>query len=195
MTDPEPTRDAEIIVLRDNGGRFTAEGAKEIGAEGRENARIAAARRKAVEVHRVKGALLRSDLLPRKLTKKLAEGAGNRMLAQLLQGEIEPRTAKEAAEVAKIAFEIARHEPSDAKPEAETRVREELEASARLLGGKLLERAQAAADAAPQLLGGKVPDDEDIDDVDLTEYDFAVDAAAAVPPAGEGERYDPEHDG
>lgn len=102
---PAPQPDAKILVLRgENGEMVTAPANEETTAR----ARAGAKHRKAIFEHRLEGAKARAGKLPRLLTGSLAAGATNLMLAKLLQEELQPATAKEAAEVAKITHAIYR---------------------------------------------------------------------------------------
>lgn len=180
-----------VVTLHNPDGTFTPVGGREIGAAGRETARKDAARRKAVELHRVQGAKLRSSLLPRMLTRGFAEGTVNLMFAKILQNEVEPKSAKEAAEVAKIADDIARrHGGEKIKDENRPKERDELLQTVRDLAPELQRRAQEAAQASAQALGGAVPDDEPIDEVDLSDFDFGVEDE--VPATDENGGYAPD---
>jgi hypothetical protein len=96
----------ELIVLRDpDSGAIRTEPATE---EAQEEASRGAQHRKAVWNHRKKGAEARAGTLPRSLIASLAAGTTNLMLAKLLQEEVVPSSAKEAAEIAKITNTIYR---------------------------------------------------------------------------------------
>lgn len=58
----------------------------------------------------VKGAMARTEYHPRTGLAKLGFGVANKMLMQLMTGRLEPKTAKEAVEVAKAAQAIAKQE-------------------------------------------------------------------------------------
>lgn len=95
--------DAQIIILRDEQGGMEAVPDE---PDARAKARAGAQQRKAIFEHRLAGAKNRAGMLPRLLTAQLAAGATNLMLAKILQEELMPATAKEAAEVAKVTHAI-----------------------------------------------------------------------------------------
>lgn len=96
--------DAEIIVLRnEQTGNFEAAPAN---GDAKTRARQGAQERKAIFEHRLAGSTARAGKLPRSLTASLAAGTANLMLMRILQDELVPGSAKEAADVAKIAHEI-----------------------------------------------------------------------------------------
>lgn len=98
--------DATVIVLRNaDTGALEATEATE---DARAVARDAAQRRKAIFEHREAGAKARAGKLPRTLIASLAAGTTNLMLMQLIQQELVPATAKEAADIAKITHGIFR---------------------------------------------------------------------------------------
>ena len=151
---PQPDEtDAQILILRDpETGQFGAVG--EAGEEERANAKKEAKLRKAVFEHRAEGAKNRAGLLPRSITAALAGGTVNLMLAKLLQEEIVPGSAKEAADVAKVAHEIyMKHagvaNPKDLSPAERDARRDEVS----VLERALAERAKSATAA----LGGALP--------------------------------------
>jgi hypothetical protein len=158
------TDGAKIIVLRD-----AETGQLEAVAETEEtvvSAQRSAAHRKAVFQYRLAGAQTRAGALPRQLTAAFASGTVNLMLAKLLQEEIVAVTAKEAAEVAKVAHEIfksAAGQPKngrDLTPEERQRREDEIVALERTL----MERAKAAS---AQLSGApKTARDVETEDVD-----------------------------
>lgn len=97
--------DAKIIVLREDTGETTAVPDSD---EARSKFRKGAQKRRAIFEHNKAGALARSAQLPRLLTGGLAAGATNLMLVKIMQEELAPASAKEAAEVAKITHAIFR---------------------------------------------------------------------------------------
>lgn len=104
MTATEP-EGAKLIVLRGEAGEAEA---VEDTPEAREKQVRTAEERKAIFLFNKAGALARAGQLPRLLTGNLSAGATNLMLVSILQGELKPATAKEAAEVAKITHAIFR---------------------------------------------------------------------------------------
>lgn len=117
-------------------------------------AKKAARERKAIFEHRQRGAEARAGALPRSLTAAFAAGAANLMLAQVLQGELVPTTAKEALDVAKAANEIYRSvagaETSKTLTPAELAKKQD---DVRVLVDVLAQRAKAVN----AQLGGAVP--------------------------------------
>jgi hypothetical protein len=169
--EPEPD---EYLAARDENGQLTAVGSAEVGALGRETLKWQAAVRRATEVKRRDGAQARAGLYPRGLTRELAEGVVNLMFAKILNGEIEPRTAKEAAEVAKMADEIARrHSGEAAKPELAGAEREQLTIDVKNLTLHLHQRAAAAQ--------AQLPDDDALDVRSSEAVPAAVDAPGYAP--------------
>jgi hypothetical protein len=175
-TDPLEDPDLDnVFVLHNDDGSYTAADADKLRAEGRETARKNAAKRKAIEIHRMEGSQRRVALWPRHLTKGLAVATVNRMLAAIVMGEIEPRSAEEAARVAKIADEIARKEagapiglPAPGDEIVNEDDRKAVEDRARALAAELAGRARSEP---AELLGGYVDDDE-VTDVDaFGQYD------------------------
>lgn len=109
-TEPATAREdevmGELIVLRDpESGLVRTEPATE---ENAQEASRGAAHRKAVWQHRKKGADARAGTLPRSLIAAYAAGVTNLMLGKLLQEEVVPSSAKEAAEIANISNKIFR---------------------------------------------------------------------------------------
>lgn len=100
--------DGEVVFLRSSSGALRPHVGQEVTAEVRAEARREQARRRAEFEYRLAGALMRSNRLPKRITATLGHGAANLMLAMIVQGELVPASAKEAAEVAKAAYEIAR---------------------------------------------------------------------------------------
>lgn len=151
--EPEPSG-AKILVLRDpETGQFGAVG--EAGEEQRANARKEAQLRRAIFEHRAEGAKTRAGLLPRAITAALAGGTVNLMLAKILQEEIVPASAKEAADVAKVAHEILMKSSGTANPKdlspAERQAKQD---EVSKLERALMERARSQA----AVLGGALPD-------------------------------------
>src|SRR5258706_8860830 len=85
-----------------------------------ENAVAGAKERKAIFVHRIHGAEARAGLLPRTITAALSAAVVNHVFAKILQDELVPATAKEAAEVAKAANEVYKLAAGVVKPEMMT---------------------------------------------------------------------------
>lgn len=155
---------------------------EDTGAEEREELRREAAIRKALYVFRVQGAKLRAELLPRTMLQSLADGTTGLMMSMIMQGELKPATAKEAAEVAKIAHAIARVESGIAKTDSTDRAapgdRAEMESDIGKMKKELADRARRAAQAEPELLGGVFPEGHDVPEVDLSDFDFGEDGDA-----------------
>jgi hypothetical protein len=170
--------EAKILVLRDGQTQQFVTVA-DPDPEDREKAASEAQLRRAVFEHRARGAQTRAGLLPRSLTAALAGGTVNLMLAKLLQEEIVPATAKEAADVAKVAHEIFKSSAGVANPKDLTPAeRKQKEDDVAALETRLHERARAAT----AQLGGALPEgvtpaaaDED-DEPEVWEHE--------VPPSG-----------
>lgn len=161
-SDGDPGADAAVVFLRDPAGGISPRIGGEITDEVRARAREEQKRRKAEFEYRLAGALARSGKLPKKLTAALGHGAANLMLAMIVQGELRPVTAKEAADVAKVAHEIARSAQgrgtgdgpmSDADRAALLEQADQFEKA-------LVERAKAAA--GDGLLAGAPATDEEV---------------------------------
>lgn len=152
-TEPAEQGDAQILILRnDETGQFETADNDE---ENRGRAVTEARKRRAIFEHRVSGAKTRAGMLPRALTASLAGGTVNLMLSKILQEEIVPATAKEAADVAKVAHEIyMKHagvaNPKDLSPAERDAKRDEVNK----LENALVERAKAAT----AQLGGALPE-------------------------------------
>ncbi len=136
--------------------------------EQRNNAYLGAKQRKATFDYRRAGALARAGLLPRQITASLAAGTVNHMFALILQGELQPATAKEAAEIAKAANEV--YKLAAGALDAKDMSPHERAAAQQLavdLGTVLAQRAKQAD--AP--LGGAVPAGQPIPEVDADEWE------------------------
>ena len=135
----------------------------------RQRRREEAARRKAAWLAKIEGAKVRAGELPAELTRAIGYGVSGLMLTKLMNGELQPESAKEAAEIARIAAQIAREEakldtagadPDEMKADREARV-----ARAERIAAELRERAAAAkADAAARGQIEAEPDEWDLDD-------------------------------
>lgn len=163
----EPTDgpDAQILVLRDpQTGEMGA--VTDPDPEQLEQATHSAKERKAIWEHRAQGATARALTLDKSMTQALATGTVNLMFARILQDELMPKTAKEAAEVAKIAHEIASKQGGLADPKDLTAIER-----AKLIDDadrfkKILERraAEAGADLSGALEAGEaIPETEPIE--------------------------------
>jgi hypothetical protein len=97
--------EGKLLVLRTETGESQA---VDDTPENREKQTLTAQERKAIFLFNKAGALARAAQLPRLLTGNLSAGATNMMLVSIIQGELKPATAKEAAEVAKITHAIFR---------------------------------------------------------------------------------------
>ena len=151
--------DAEVVPLHDR-LQDPAEDAK---AE-----EEAALRRASFESRRV-GAETRSGRMPKRLIAQFANGVTSLMLAKVLTEELVPTTAKEAAEVAKIAHAIAKDAAGDVNPKNRTaEEREELRSEAVKFAAVLEERARKVVEEL-----GQQPDGG----IDLSEWDFGEHAA------------------
>lgn len=168
MGDPDQVyeeHDAQIIVLRDaDTGEMRAEPAND---DTRTRARSAAQERKAVFEHRTKGAQARAGKLPRALIAAYAAGATNLMLEKLLQEELVPGSAKEAADIAKITNTIYREASGQA---AGNKNLTPPERAAKMAEVETLETALAErAKAAGEQLSGAVPAGEPVPEVEPDE--------------------------
>lgn len=160
MPEAQPV-DADILVFRQPNGQLDSVARSAATEEQLAEEVKGKKRRKAEFQYRVKGAQARATQLPRELTRALADGTVNLMLAQVLQQEVVPSTAKEAMDVAKIARDIAAS-MSGGEP-AKNRTAEEVaqqydEIDA--LGAALRKRAEDAKSA----LDGAPPADAVVDD-------------------------------
>lgn len=175
--DPYDDQGAQIIVLRDeHTGQLVAHDADE---DSRAEAVTEARRRKAVWEHRNAGAAARAGTLPRQMIAAFAAGTVNLMLAKIMQEEIVPATAKEAADVAKTAHEIYMKHAGVANPKDLTPAeRKQREDDVAALTEKLAERAKAAdAQLGGALPEGVSPADAGEDEPVVWEHDEAVPAA------------------
>lgn len=159
MAEPEyEEHDAKVIVMRDpdTGAMIGAEA----NAENIAQAHDAAARRKAIFEHRVTGASARAGRLPRTLIAALAAGTTNLMLQKILQEELVPATAKEAADIAKITNTIFREQSGQTAGNKNLTPQERAakEAEVDALSATLAARAKEAGEQ----LAGAVPDGEPV---------------------------------
>lgn len=125
----------------------------------------------------LKGSEERVKTLPREDIRGLAFSVSNLMLRNLLTGRVKVKSAKEAADVAKITYDLGRREVGDedlattiTSPEQRARALEEI-------GGMLAAARARAVEAgqAPPL----PPDVIDVDAIDTAE--LAAGEAAGVP--------------
>lgn len=168
MSEPEKA-DATVLILRDEQGTMQVAQTDDDVHLARENAK----QRKAIFEHRVAGSTARAGKLPRRLTASLASGTVNLMLAKLLQEEILPASATEAAQVAKVAFDIYKQTAGLASGAQMTPA----ERADRLAEVDQLERellARAKKVSAP--LGGATPKGEEVPEVD-DEWEHDSDSA------------------
>lgn len=169
--------DAQVIVLRDETtGKFRSIPADEATEEERANALQGSKHRKAVWEHRSDGAQARAGTLPRALTASFAAGTVNLMLAKILQEEVVPATAKEAADVAKAAHEIYKSVAGVAPPQnLSAAEREQRTDTINAFEKQLAERAaKAGVDLGGALPPGEspvTPPDDDGDEPDVWEHE------------------------
>lgn len=77
-------------------------------------ARLAAARRNKAELESfVRGSMARAESLQRGLLPRLGFAVADLMLMEIVTGRLKPKTAKEAADIAKVALDIARRESGE----------------------------------------------------------------------------------
>jgi hypothetical protein len=121
-------------------------------AEKVEEARLNKARYEAF----LRGSKERAETLPREDIRAKAFGVTNLMLSNLLTGRIVPRNAKEAADVAKIAYELGRREVGDedlsiqiVTPEARARAKAEVAELLVNVRARAIEAGHLAPDGAP----------------------------------------------
>jgi hypothetical protein len=98
-------------------------------------------------VARIAGSRARLTLLPRELLQAVAFGVAEVSLMKVLTGEVPIKTAKEAADVAKIALDIGRIEvgdPTSIHGEYSPEQREDLIANAKALRAELEKRQREA---------------------------------------------------
>lgn len=140
-----------------------------------EDARAAAERRKRRWYANIENAKERAAGLPRELTISLGFGTANLMLTQLMRGELAPSTAKEAAEVARIARGLAVDEATSATgdlPADEQRVeRDDRVQRVRAMREEVRARAEQIAKEAPE---GEDTVDVWADEWDLPDEDQPV---------------------
>lgn len=157
----EPEALADVIVLRNEAG------AAEVVPDTPENR---AKRDKTAEERRAEfmfnraGALARASQLPRLLTAQLSAGVSNLMLVKIMQGELKPQTAKEAADIAKIAHGIFKESSGQASSTLTPQERDERMGQIDKLSGELAARAKAASE---EMLGGAPEDGETVPRVEL----------------------------
>lgn len=119
-----------------------------------------AARRKLAFDALVKNATAKSSQLERRLLTSFAFGTANLMLAEILAGKVEPKDAKQAAEIAKIALDIGRTEMGEGSvlPEnLEPYERRAKIAEAKAMLAEIRERGNALAAEDPSLVGKPNP--------------------------------------
>lgn len=85
---------------------FTSETGKAAAMQRRENALKDAERRRKRFVAAVKGAEVRADVIPTTFLAQIAFPTAGVMLAKVLNGDLEPKSAKEAADIAKMAVDL-----------------------------------------------------------------------------------------
>lgn len=179
MADPaEEGPDADILVLRrDDGSAEVVEATP----ENREQQAKSAKQRRAEFLFNKDGALARAGQLPRLLTGPLSAGVVNLMLVKILQGELAPQTAKEAAEIAKITHAIFREASGQTAGNINLTPAERDERMTQIdrLQTDLAHRAQQATET----LGGAPEGDEEVpdppaDDADEWEHDEPPSVAA-----------------
>lgn len=133
----------------------------------------------------IRGAKERSEALPRENIRGEAYGVASLMFKNLLTGRIKPKSAKEAAEVAKIAYEIGRKETGDedlatqvASPEQRARAEEGIRAIFATVQARAIE-----AGAAPVIDVAEIVDAEVLEDVAAGEAAGVVARESAPPVA------------
>lgn len=173
MTEPAPEPFDPGLELggADNVAAFP--GAEEALEARNQAARAAQARRKAEFEYLRAGAEKRAARLPKALTGAFGHGVANLMLMKLLNGEVVPVTAKEAADVAKAAHDIGRSAqgrgPSDGPLTPEERAENMKQVSQ--LEQVLKDRAKKVGD---EFLAGApdTPDETLPDTPEADEWDF-----------------------
>lgn len=118
----------------------------------------------------------RAKSLPREDVRAKAFAATNLMLSNIILGRVKPKSAKEAADVAKITYELGRRETGDEDLATQITTPEQRQA---VLGGikDLLLAAKARA-----VEDGLIPPEAEILDAEVVdEDDLARGEAAGVP--------------
>lgn len=165
MADPQETPvehdspDAQILVLRND--QTDALETVEATPDARDKARKGAQERKAIFEYRKTGADARAGKLPRLLTAAYAAGTTNLMLAKLLNEDLVPASAKEAADIAKITHAIYREASGNSPGNANLTPVERAQRMSEIdvLESSLKERAEEAT----AQLGGAPPAGEPVD--------------------------------
>jgi hypothetical protein len=127
-------------------------------ADRRQQAAIAKAQFEAF----VKGANARAEMLPRTDLAKLGFGVAHRMLSEVITGRVQPKSAKEAMDVAKAAMDIARRETGEGDTQVIIRTPED---RARAVASIAELRAVARA----RQIEGAQADIEEIEDAEVIE--------------------------
>lgn len=167
MAEPaEEGPDADIIVLRADDG--TAE-AVEATPENRAKQEKSAKQRRAEFLFNKDGALARAGQLPRLLTGNLSAGVVNLMLVKIMQGELQPQTAKEAAEIAKITHGI--FQSASGQTAGNLNLTKAERADRMVEVDKLQKELELRAAAATEQLGGAPQDGEDVPEPEVPEPD------------------------
>lgn len=163
MGEPEVEAEpiADVIVLRNEAG--VAEVVPDT-PENREKRDKTAEERRAEFMFNRAGALARASQLPRLLTAQLAAGVSNLMLVKIMQGELKAQTAKEAADIAKIAHGIFKESSGQASSTLTPQERDERMGQIDKLSGELAARAKAASE---EMLGGAPEEGETVPQVEL----------------------------
>lgn len=163
MADPaveDPTAPPDnVYVLRRDDGTLEARDASTMDEKDIAAGVDEAKRRKAVFLYRHDGAQARAGVLGSRLQGALAAGAATLMLEKIIQEELVPTTAKEAMEVAKIAYGIHK-EMNGAAPTKDLSATERAQKAddAAALQATLADRAERAN----ANLAGATADDEPI---------------------------------
>lgn len=161
MAEPEEDALAEVVMLHDRPGEAPrAIPFEEATDDEKIRSETGALERRAVFEHRVAGSQVRAGMLPRALAAPAAMAVTNLMLAQLLQQEIVPTTAKEAAEVAKVAMGIYKEMSGNVSPEHLGPLeRQQRDDTITAFEHTLRERAKAASAVE---MGGAIPAGESV---------------------------------
>lgn len=140
-----------------------------------------AARKKAEYEAFTRGAMARTEYHPRTGIAKLAFGVSNRMLMEIMTGRLTPKTAKEAADIAKIAQSIAKAEVGDGDGDIRILSDEDRLRAYETVAG-LRNAANARAVEAAQSEVVEIEDAEVVEDEEL----IAGAVAGLVPRSAEG---------
>jgi hypothetical protein len=123
---------------------FTSETGKAAAVVRLEKAQAEAQNRRKRFAAAVKGAQVRSEMIPTQFLSQIALPTAGVMLAKVLNGELEPKSAKEAVDIAKMAVDLhvlANRTALEAGGEPAAPVsREEAERQAKMLRDDLQER-------------------------------------------------------